>query len=436
MNEASSVAAGAAPPAPLSRGYKILLLTSLYAAQGLPYGFFTQALPVLLRDAGYSLKAISATSLLFLPWALKFLWAPFVDHVGTRKRWLLPLQVASVAGSLLLAALDPGDGYVVILVAAFAFNTVAACQDVATDGLAVRVLDARERGLANGIQVGAYRAGMILGGGLLLWIFARTGWSTMFLCMAAMLALTVLPVLPLREPAREPTAGRPRASDLATGWVRRLRTPGMAHFVGLICFYKFGDSMVATLVGPFLRDAGLSKEMIAIMKGTVGSVTSLAGAATGGWLAFRMRRRKTLLVCGLLQSASLLFYVAAAAGFGGVALLWAGTVAEHLFGSMATVALFTLMMDASDPVHAGTDYTLLSCSVVVASGLANFTAASIGDAAGYFVSFVIGTAVSAIGCLTLVRSLDAGRGPARLQSAWTAAVRVSPGTANSATLAP
>ena len=419
----------------MSRGYKIGLLTSLYVAQGLPYGFFTQALPVLLRDAGLSLKAISATSLLFLPWALKFLWAPFVDHWGSRKRWLLPLQVAAVVGALLLATLDPGEGYLLVLVAAFIFNTVAACQDVATDGLAVSILDTRERGLANGIQVGAYRAGMILGGGLLLWVFARTGWSTMFFCMAAMLAVTVLPVLPLREPPREPRANPPRAAELATGWVHRLRTPGMALFIGLICFYKFGDSMVASLIGPFMRDAGLSKETIAIMKGTVGSVASLLGAAAGGWLAFRLGRRRTLLLCGLSQTASLLFYVAAAMGLGGIAMFWAGTVAEHLLGSMATVALFTLMMDASDPEHAGTDYTLLACAIVVAMGLANFTAASIGDAAGYLACFLIGTVVSGVGCLVLVRSLDARRGPERLQSAWTAMATASPGAANSATLA-
>ena len=54
----------------------LLLLTALYLAQGLPYVFFTQALPVLMREAGYSLTKIAAASLLFLPWALKFLWAP------------------------------------------------------------------------------------------------------------------------------------------------------------------------------------------------------------------------------------------------------------------------------------------------------------------------------------------------------------------------
>jgi MFS family permease len=402
----------------MTRRHKVLLLGSLYLAQGLPYGFFTQALPVLLRDAGYSLKAISATSLLFLPWALKFLWAPFVDHRGTRKSWLLPLQCAGVVGALLLSRIDLGAGLVLLLVAAFIFNLVAACQDIATDGLAVRILDPRERGLANGIQVGAYRIGMILGGGLLLWVFARSGWATMFACMAGLLALTVLPVLSLREPPRVEGARDSRTATLAVGWVGRLRVPGMLAFIALICGYKFGDSMVASLVGPFMRDSGLSKETIALMKGTVGSVASLAGAAAGGWFAFRGGRRNALLACGLMQSASLLFYVAAAFGIGGLGMFWAGTVAEHLLGGMATVALFTLMMDASDPGHAGTDYTLLACAIVVAMGLANFTAAAIGDALGYAPTFIAGTLLSTAGCLYLVRSVDAGRGPARLAKVW------------------
>ena len=402
----------------MTRRHKILLLTALYVAQGLPYGFFTQALPVLLRDAGLSLKAISATSLLFLPWALKFLWAPFVDHYGTRKQWLLPLQVSAVIGALMLTQLDLSRGYVAVLAAAFLFNLVAACQDVATDGLAVRILDTRERGLANGIQVGAYRVGMILGGGLLLWVFARTDWATMFACMAALLALTVLPVLPLREPRQPANAVVTPATAVAAGWLHRLRVPGMGAFIALICVYKFGDSMVASLIGPFMRDAGLTKETIALMKGTVGSLASLAGAALGGWFAFRAGRRSALLVCGLLQTASLLFYVAAAYGIGGIAMFWAGNVAEHLFGSMATVALFTLMMDASDPGHAGTDYTLLACAIVVAMGLANFTGASIADAVGYAPTFVAGFVLSGVGCLVLVRSLDRRSGPGRLQPVW------------------
>jgi len=243
----------------------------------------------------------------------------------------------------------------------------------------------------------------------------------MFACMAALLALTMLPVLTLREAPRPPADPGASPARVALGWVERLRVPGMGAFIMLICFYKFGDSLVASLVGPFMRDVGLSKETIALMKGTVGSIASLAGAAIGGWYAFRAGRRRALLVCGLLQSASLLFYLCAAQGLGGVAMFWAGTVAEHLLGGMATVALFTLMMDASDPDHAGTDYTLLACAIVVAMGLANFTGAVIADAAGYAPAFVAGFVISVAGCLALVRSLDARRGPARVHPVWSGA---------------
>lgn len=402
-----------------SRAQKVSLLISLYLAQGLPFGFFTLALPVLLRDAGYSLKAISVLSLLSLPWALKFLWAPFLDHRGTRRGWLLTLQLAALAAALILSQLDLRSGFAALLVAAFAFNFLAASQDVVTDGLAVRMLDTRERGLANAIQVGAYRVGMILGGGLLLWIFARTNWTVMFTCMAALLAVTIVPVLSLREPRRADDAARPGTSQLAVGWARRLLMPGMLTFAWLIFCYRFGDQMVTSLLGPFLNDYGLSKQTIAIMKGTVGSATSLIGALIGGWLAFTFGRRRALLISGVAQAATFTPYIAAALGVGGVNLLWAATVLEGVIGTMATVALFTLMMDASDPEHAGTDYTLFASIVVLVGAIGNFAGAAIGDAFGYAPTFTIGAALALLGCLALVWTLDRKPVPSRVAEAWT-----------------
>lgn len=406
---------------PISRGYKFALLGSLYLAQGLPYGFFTQALPVLMREAGLSLKAISATSLLFLPWALKFLWAPLVDHLGTRRQWIVPLQLATTLGAMLLAFAEPQESFLLIFAAMLLFNLLAAMQDVATDGLAVKLLSTQERGLGNGLQVGAYRIGMIFGGGLLLYLFAKAGWMAMYLGMATILLICCLPVLFLREsPATIPAipARRMPPKELLLEWLQRARIPGMLGFIGLICFYKFGDTLVSSLVGPFMKDAGLSKEQIALVKGSIGSSMGLTGAALGGWLAFRLGRRPALLLCGVLQTLSLVLYLGCALGWGGAGLLYAASTAEHLLGGMATVALFTLMMDAADPDHAGTDYTLLACAIVVAMGLASFAGASIADAFGYGASFALGILLSGAGCIGLVRALDRGAGPARLRLVW------------------
>lgn len=109
--------------------------------------------------------------------------------------------------ALVLAALDMKVGSIVLFVAVFLFNLMAATQDIVTDGLAVRMLDGKDRGLANAIQVGAYRLGMILGGGWSPWLFARSNWSVM-LCMAGTSALTTLPCLGGSKNLRDSPVGR------------------------------------------------------------------------------------------------------------------------------------------------------------------------------------------------------------------------------------
>lgn len=400
------------------------LLSSLYVAQGLPFGFFSLALPVLMREAGWSLTAIQFLQLLALPWALKFLWAPVVDRHGRRRTWLLGLQAAGVVMALLMSVLDLEGARWPLFVAVALFNLIAATQDIVTDGLAVRLLDGRSRGLANGIQVGAYRVGMILGGGLLLWVFAQAGWSAMFVGMAVLLALTSVAVWHWQEPP-EVTSGLSDDPAALTGgvslgwaWLQRALTPQLLTMAALVLVYRFGDQMVSALITPFLLDQGVSKAQIAVMKGTVGSVSSLVGAALGGWMMLHLSRRVALLGTGLAQAASFGLYIGVALGWGGHDWLWAATVAEGVVGTMASVALFALMMDAADPRHAGTDYSLLASAVVAVGGVGGLAGGVVGDHLGYGVAFGAGTVLSALGCVGLVAWLDRRPLSARLAERW------------------
>ena len=128
-------------------------------------------------------------------------------------------------------------------------------------------------------------------------------------------------------------------------------------------------------------------------------------------MAWHFGRRPALITCGVLQTASLLLYLACAFDPGDHRLIYAASTAEHLLGGAATVALFTLMMDASDPNHAGTDYTLLACAIVFATGLAGLGGGLVGDAAGYAGAFGLSVLLSGLGCLALVLGLDRGQGP-------------------------
>jgi predicted MFS family arabinose efflux permease len=259
---------------------------------------------------------------------------------------------------------------------------------------------------------------MLFGGGLVLQLLARTNWSFAFVAMAALLAVTIIPVLLMREPERDAREIRPSAVQLSFAWLRRLLTPGILLLAALIFCYRFGDQMLTNLLIPFLTDQRLDLAKIAMLKGNVGNAMSIVGAFAGGWLAFSTSRRTALLVSGLGQVASFMIYVVAALGVGGVGVLWVATIAEAVLGTMATVALFALMMDASDPEHAGTDYTLLACVVIVVGMVANLCGGLLADAFGYATAFTTGAVLALAGCLTLVWVLDRYQFSERVAHAW------------------
>ena len=366
---------------------KLLLLGSLYLAQGLPDGFFRQALPVMLRAQGLSLENIGLAALLALPWGFKFLWAPLVDgrgspRFGRRRSWIVPLQLTAIVTFLLLSQADPRHGLAPLLVGVLLINLLAATQDIATDGLAVALLQPEERGLGNGVQVAAYRLGMIVSGGALIILHEEIGWATPFYALAGISALALIPVLRTAEPLAPPQA----PASLRV-FAELLRQPGMGSWLLVIASYKFGEAFGVAMLRPMLVDRGVSLTDLGWITGTAGFVASLVGAMIGGALVGRFGRYRILAVGGAVQALAVVSYAALAAGPLELWRVYAICSFEHFSSGLATVPLFTMMMDATRPHAAGTDYTAQACVVVLAtiaaSSLSGFSAEPLGYA-GHF----------------------------------------------------
>ena len=374
---------------------KLGLLGALYFAQGLPYGFFVVVVPVELRTRGWDLDKIGLTALLALPWALKFVWAPLLDRVwwkrlGRRRTWILAMQLLGIV-VLGAVALAGGSSVAVLLGATFALNLIAATQDIATDGLGVELLDDHERGPANGLQVGAYRFGMVIGGGVLLEFADQLGQRGMFAVMAVLTLVASIPIATTREPPLPP---KPAAD--ASGAQHFLRRPGAWSLVVLLLVYKAGETFASSVQKPFLVDHHLDLHDIGQLTGTVGSTAGIAGALLGGWLVTVIGRRRSLVVFGLGQAMAVAGYIYLATSPPSIAALYAVCSVETLASGAATAALFTCMMDWSERFSSGTDYTVQASTVVIAqvgfTMLGGFSA----QAFGYTTHFAISTALCVI----------------------------------------
>ena len=363
---------------------KWFALISLYLVQGLPHGFFGQAMPVLLREQGVDLKSIGLMSLVALPWALKFIWAPVLDRVSIipgeyRRSWILAMNHTAV---LVLIALSfvplpwlTSDGVLALALVLMAVNLLTATQDIATDAVAVENLKPAERGFGNGIQVGGYRVGMVLAGGVLLSFFNYLGWQFSLLSVAVLMFLGSLPLY-FWKPRRHTKAEQ----GVWTQWSGFFRLDSPWLWLALIAFYKFGDAFGTQMIRPYLSDMGISLEQMGALLGIGGFIAGLFGALLGGGLAGRFPRATALMLFLALETCAMLGYTLVSEGE--IVTVWLAVIAEHVAGGMATAALFTVMMDRCREHSEGADYAFQSCVVIitgmVAGALSGYSATQLG----------------------------------------------------------
>ncbi len=388
---------------------KLILLALLYVAQAIPLGFFTVALPAILRQRGVGLAQIGLVGALALPWLLKFTWAPLLDRFGSTRHghfrsWIVPLQSLSALMVAVLALLDPTEQLPAILVVGGLFMLLAATQDIATDGLAVHNLSPDERGPANGLQVGGYYLGLILGGGGVLMVFDSLGWRGTLLAIAGVLCLPLVAALRFRETPR----GGERVAGARAGFrslARFFRRRALGGWLLVVVVFRAAETAALAMFNPMLVDRGRSLEEIGVLLGVVTAAAAFAGAVVGGATIRALGRRQTLIVSMLAVSAAVaLMILPALDSTSGGWMLFACAAAVAFTGGAATAALYTNMMDACSARTAATDFTFQQSMAAGGPIVASVLSGIIATAVGYGAFFALVAIAAALTALLVARA--------------------------------
>jgi predicted MFS family arabinose efflux permease len=145
------------------------------------------------------------------------------------------------------------------------------------------------------------------------------------------------------------------------------------------------------MIRPHLVDLGVTLPEFAELLGLWGTIAGLGGALLGGLFLKFLPRMQALMLFVALEGIAIAAYAMLTSLDWSV--IYSLIIAEHVTGGMATVALFTVMMDRCRESSAGSDYALQSCIVVlstlVASSLAGFFAANFGYAMHYYLAAIL-----------------------------------------------
>lgn len=344
-------------------GRKQLTFFSLYMAQSVPMSLISTLLPVIMRQEHFSLSSIGLLQLVKLPWIAKLLWAPIVDrntsNLASYKRWIFSSELAYALALVAVAFLQIKLHFSLILGLIVLAFVCSATQDIATDALTSLTF----RGdvvRANRLQSMGQFAGTIFGGGVLMMLYHSLGWTALFLLMAALVMLFLLPLYTYKsevqiEKKLVHDTDRIGLNDIVSFFSQK-DSFGRIHVLVLL---NFGLVGTMAMMKPYLVDLKYSLK-------DIGLLFTLYGASMGFLGSMLLSRfRKVLDIHQGLRYAAMFigiaaFVIAMLAFLGlyslpyillSLGLLWAA----YGFG---TVMVYSFAMDYVRAGREGTDFTL------------------------------------------------------------------------------
>lgn len=343
-----------------------------------------------------SLTEIGLLSVVGLAWTLKFLWAPLVDVVGSRRSWIVTCQGLLALDLGLLLFLDPTATGSLAWGGLTALALLAATQDIAIDAYTIELLDQEEMGPANGLRVSTYRVALIIAGGVFVGAAGLVGWQVAFLTAAVLLAILALisSRLPrIAQGTQRVPVTQSWSITLTRGFLNPLRSlwqrPGVIAVLLFVLLFKLGDMALGPMVRPFWVDREFTPLQIGIIPGTVGVVSTIIGALLGGHLTKQWGLFRALWVLGVAQAGSNLFYAVTAALPRSDLLMYGASIVESFCGGLGTAPFLAFLMSICDKRQAATQYALLSALFGLGRSLSGGFSGVLTQSVGYATYFTL-----------------------------------------------
>lgn len=305
----------------------ITWVPSVYFAMGLPFVVLNMVSVLMFKGMGIRDGQITFwTSLIMMPWTLKFLWSPFLEMYKTKKFFVVLTQLVTGLGFLLVGLvlhLPWFFSLCIFLMAIIAFS--GATHDIATDGVYMAELSKEEQASWIGWQGAFYNIAKIVALGGLVWVAGRlikhfggvdgaskevmhsaatNAWMIVMVAIGALMILLGLyhiKQLPSGKGTAVKTESAKETFDRLVEVLKNFFTKKhIVYYIFFIILYRFGEGFVMKIVPLFLKAArsagglGLNEEQIGLYYGTFGAAAFVLGSVLAGYYISHFGLKRTL----------------------------------------------------------------------------------------------------------------------------------------------
>ena len=401
----------------------ITWVPSVYFAMGLPFVVLNIVSVLMFKGMGIRDGQITFwTSLIMMPWTLKFLWSPFLEMYKTKKFFVVLTQLVTGLGFLLVGLvlhLPWFFSLCIFLMAIIAFS--GATHDIATDGVYMAELSKEEQASWIGWQGAFYNIAKIVASGGLVWVAGRllkhfggvdgaskevmhsaatNAWMIVMIAIGALMILLGLyhiKQLPSGKGTAVKTESAKETFDRLVEVLKNFFTKKhIVYYIFFIILYRFGEGFVMKIVPLFLKAArsegglGLNEEQIGLYYGTFGAAAFVLGSVLAGYYISHFGLKRTLFSLCCIFNLPFIAYTFLSQVQPESGLLIGSMITLEYFGygfGFAGLTLF-MMQQIAPGKHQMAHYAFASGIMNLGVMLPGMVSGSISDAIGYKWFFV------------------------------------------------
>lgn len=380
---------------------------STYFAMGLPFIVINQTAALMYKDLGISDTEITKwTSLIILPWSLKFLISPMLEMAKSKRIFVILTQLITAVMFYMVASTLGLNNFFSLSIALLAVVGLSgATHDIAADGLYIESLSTSQQAEYIGWQGAFYNIAKIVSSGGFVYLAGELGksmgvikgWAVVMVVLGVL--MTVIGIVhiktlpnPINQQQRNAKEGFVVLWDVIKTFFEK---KNIIYYFFFIILYRFAEGFAIKMAPLFLKASrevgglGLSTSQIGTIYGTLGAAAFVIGSLLAGKYISKRGLKKTLLQLVLIFNIPFaVYFVLAFFQPENLAIISLAVIFEYFGYGFGFVGLTLFMMQQIAPgkykmAHYAFATSIMNLGVMIPS----YMSGALSDMLGYKMFF-------------------------------------------------
>ena len=339
-------------------------------------------------------------SIVSLPYAINFLWAPaldkFIKSCKGKISSILAIYFFLGLSLLTISYINPITDLYLLAINALFISFFSATGDVALGGIRSELLEGKEHGPAGGVYNFGYRIGMTISGSFAIYISNFLSWKSIY--QLSFFSLAILSVLLCyfikyydKKQIHNSRVIYQENKNILTLFKHLGGNKILIIILLFLIIYRLSDNLIGQMLNVFLLELGFNSFDIATTGKLWGTIGTIIGSFIASIVMARISVGKSLLYFGLLHSFAHLFLILQYIVGKNYILFFCTTTVESITCGMSMSAYMALITGLCKGKYKATQYSLLTSMMGLSRALFPAISGILVNVYGWYIFFIITT---------------------------------------------